>query len=216
MVPTATAGYNALGERPGITHVGCLAHVRRKFHDVLKAGAKKPGGTAATIVELIGRLYGLEKQAREGRLAPEQIKAMREERVRPILDEIKALLAQRAPTTPPKSLLGRAIGYALGQWQRIEAYLADGRLQPDNNAAENAIRPFAVGRKNWLFSGSPRGARASAALYSLIETAKANNLEPYAYLRHLFERLPATRTESAREALLPQYLTPSQLVVPAS
>lgn len=93
----------------------------------------------------------------------------------------------------------------------ITVYLEDGRLRMDNNLAENAIRPFAVGRKNWLFSGSPRGAHASAVLYSLIETAKANGLEPYAYLRLLFERLPCATTDSERKALLPQYLAPRVL-----
>jgi transposase len=110
-----------------------------------------------------------------------------------------------------QSLLGKAITYALNQWERICRYLEDGRLSPDNNLIENAIRPFAVGRKNWLFSGSPRGADSSAALYSLIETAKANGLEPYAYLRFLFERLPSANTEEQRKALLPNNLDPSLL-----
>ena len=198
------AGYNALGERHGITHVGCLAHVRRKFHDVLKAGAKKKTGVAQTVIDLIAKLYKLEKQAKERKLGPEEIQVMRQERARPIMDKIKGLLMEREPTTPPKSLLGRAISYALGQWSRIEVYLEDGRLQPDNNLAENAIRPFAVGRKNWLFSGSPRGARASAAIYSLVETAKANGLNPYDYLLHVFERLPHANCEDDFMALLPQ------------
>ncbi|EFL49715.1 putative transposase orf3 for insertion sequence element [Solidesulfovibrio fructosivorans JJ]] len=90
----------------------------------------------------------------------------------------------------------------------------DGRLRPDNNLAQNAIRPFAVGRKNWLFSGHPRGADASATLYSLIETAKANGLEPYRYLRHLFEHLPAANTDAQRK-LLPQHIDPQSLIIPA-
>ena len=96
----------------------------------------------------------------------------------------------RAATTPSKCLLGKAISYALRQWNRLVVYLEDGRLCPDNNLAENAIRPFAVGRKNWLFSGHPRRADASTTLYSRIETAKANGMKPYRYLRHLFEHLP--------------------------
>ena len=94
-------------------------------------------------------------------------------------------------------------------------YLEDGRLRIDNNLVENAIRPFAVGRKNWLFSGSPRGAKASAAIYSLIETAKANRLEPYAYQRFLFERLPYAKNRDELRALLPQNLIPAQLILPA-
>jgi transposase len=107
---------------------------------------------------------------------------------------------------PPKSLLGKAISYTLKQWHRLDKYLEDGRLRMDNNLAENAIRPFVVGRKNWLFSGNAAGARASASLYSLIETAKANGLEPYWYLRHIFERLPLAKTEYELRSLLPQYI----------
>ena len=206
------AGYNALGEREGIRHVGCLAHVRRKFHDVTKAGAKKKSGTAQTVLDLIGKLYKLEKQAREQKLDPEAVHAMRQERARPIMDKIKALLDARVKTTPPKSLLGRAISYALGQWERVMVYLEDGCLQPDNNAAENAIRPFAVGRKNWLFSGSPRGAKASAAIYSLIETAKACGLNPFEYLLHVFERLPHARSEDDLKTLLPQGMSKNDSV----
>jgi hypothetical protein len=199
------AGYNALGETEDITHVGCLVHVRRKFMDVLKSGSKKStGGTAKTVVDFIGKLYHLEKQAREQELTPDQVRSMRQDRAKPIMDKIKSLLMEREPTTPPKSLLGRAVGYALGQWARIEVYLEDGRLSPDNNVAENAIRPFAVGRRNWLFSGSPKGARASAAIYSLIETARANDLNPYDYLLHVFERLPHASCEDDIKALLPQ------------
>ena len=175
-----------------------------KFHDVIKAGGGKKAGTAQTVLDLIARLYQLEKQAQDKKLAPEAVRAMRQESVQPILDKIKAQLDARVLTTPPKSLLGRAISYALGQWERIEAYLEDGRLRPDNNTAENAIRPFAVGRKNWLFSGSPRGAKASAAIYSLIETAKACGCNPHEYLLHVFEQLPYAACEDDLRALLPQ------------
>jgi transposase len=169
------------------------------------------GRTARAVLDLIGKLYAVEKKALAGKLSPEQIKALWEEESRPVLSKIKDLLDQRVQTTPPKSLLGKAISYALNQWARIERYLEDGQLRPDNNLAENAIRPFAVGRKNWLFSGSPRGADSSAALYSIVETTKANNLEPYAYLRYLFEHLPSAVTEEQRKALLPNKLDPSIL-----
>ena len=191
----------------GLRHLGCLAHVRRKFVEVEKsAGKKAKGGTAHTVLDLIGKLYGVEHQAEKQQLNPEQIKVLRAEKSRPILDKLKALLDARAATTPPKSLLGRAISYALKQWDRLVVYLEDGRLRPDNNLAENAIRPFAVGRKNWLFSGSPAGAAASAALYSLIETAKANGLEPLRYLHFLFEKLPLAKSQDDFRALLPQHL----------
>ena len=185
------AGYNSIGGSEKIIHVGCLVHVRRKFMDVLKSGSKKSkGGTARTVVNLIKKLYHLEKQAHKQKLAPDLIRQLRQEKAKPIMDKIKVLLVESGKTTPPKSLLGRAIPYALGQWDRVLIYLEDGRLSPDNNVAENAIRPFAVGRKNWLFSGSPNGAKASATIYSLIETAKANGLNPYEYLLHIFEKLP--------------------------
>ena len=98
------------------------------------------------------------------------------------------------PLTPPKGLLGKAIRYTLNNWDRLVRYLEDGRLRPDNNLAENAIRPFVVGRKNWLFAGHPKGADAAAFYYSLIETAKANGLKPYDYLRYLFDQLPLAET----------------------
>jgi transposase len=202
------AGYDELAKKPGVRLQGCMAHMRRNFVDVIKAaGRKKPkpdGGLADTVLAKIAQLYVIESQARELKLDPERIKALRQVKAGPILEEIKKLLDDHAGTTPPKSLLGKAIAYARKQWSRIIVYLEDGRLRPDNNLVENAIRPFAVGRKNWLFSGSPRGARASAAIYSLIETAKANNLEPYDYLRFLFERLPYAAGTDELRALLPQ------------
>lgn len=212
-------GYDEVGNITGVELQGCIVHMRRKFMDVIKAaGRKKPkpgAGLADTILDLVAKLYIVEKQVRELGLEFDAIKNLRQEQAKPLLDEMKELLDARAANTPPKSLLGKAIGYALRNWSRLIVYLEDGRLRPDNNLVENAIRPFAVGRKNWLFSGSPRGARASAAIYSLIETAKANGLEPYAYLRFLFERLPCATNKEELRALLPQYLTPAQLLAQA-
>ena len=104
---------------------------------------------------------------------------------------------------PPQTLTGRALGYLDNQWPRLIRYIDDGRVEVDNNLAESGIRPFVMGRKAWLFSVAPAGADASARLYSLIETAKANGLEPYAYLRHLFTELPKATTQAGTEALLP-------------
>ena len=181
--------------------------MRRTFFDVLKvAGKNAKPGTAAAVLDHMRKIYTLEDQAREAELTPAQIVDMREAKVGPILGEIEVLLDAAALRSPPKSLLGVAVRYARNQWYRILAYLEDGRLRPDNNRIENTIRPFAVGRKNWLFSGSPRGAESSAAFFSVIETCKANGIDPYAYLRLLFERLPYAQTTEARKALLPQYL----------
>ena len=106
----------------------------------------------------------------------------------------------------PKSPLGGAIAYTLGLWAKLTTYLEDGNIPIDNNRIENAIRPFVIGRKNFLFSGSPRGANASATLYTLVESAKANGLEPWAYLNYVFEKLPSAKSDQALLALLPQNL----------
>jgi hypothetical protein len=205
------SGYNALAAQPGIVHVGCWAHVRRKFYEVVQARQKNScqkskTGSGDVALSYIKRLYRIEAIARERNYLPEQIQELRQEQAGPILEEFRTWLEKRFIQTPPKGLLGKAIAYALNQWDNLVRYMEDGRLRPDNNLAENAIRPFVVGRKNWLFSGHPRGAEASASLYSLIETAKANQLEPYLYFRFLFDRLPtATNTEDFN-SLLPQYL----------
>jgi len=202
-------------DRPGskIFLVGCMAHVRRNFVKVIDArgkGAKK-SGSAEVALEYIRKLYLVEKIARERGLSPEETLALRREKAEPILKELKAWMDALLPKTPPKGLLGKALSYALKHWKKLIRYLEDGRIPIDNNIAENSIRPFVVGRKNWLFSGHPNGAHAAATLYSLIETAKACGLEPYHFLRHLFEKLPLARTEEDHLALLPQKLTPELL-----
>lgn len=212
------SGYNALGQKKGIIHLGCWAHARRKFKEVQNAvknikNRKSKTGSADVALNYIRKLYAIEKRAKSLDYTPEQIYKDRQEKARPILDEFKEWLEKRSLQTPPKGLLGKAISYSLNEWGKLVRYLDDGLLRPDNNLAENAIRPFVVGRKNWLFSGSPKGAEASAALYSLIETAKANRLEPYLYLRCLFELLPSVQTTEGYKALLPQYIERDLLTV---
>jgi transposase len=207
-------GYDALGRKPGIVMVGCWAHARRKFHDVLQAASPpvaKRKLAAEEALEFIGKLYRIEKEARLKELPAAALRELRQQQATPVLKEFKDWLEQKAPLTPPGGLLGKAIAYTLNQWSRLIVYLQDGRLRPDNNLVENAIRPFVVGRKNWLFSGHPRGAEASAFLYSLIETAKANGLKPYAYLRYLFDQLPLAKTEDDYRSLLPPNLDASRL-----
>jgi len=121
---------------------------------------------------------------------------------------MKAWLIAKQGQSPPSLAFGKALSYALGQWDRIEKYLAHELLTPDTNAVENAIRPFVVGRKNWLFSNTPLGAHASAGIYSLIETAKANGHEPYHYLCYLFDTLPKAKSLEEKRALLPYRLAP--------
>ena len=198
-------GYDFLDCSPRIRHIGCWAHARRKFMDVIKAQGKnrKKSGSADVALGYIRRLYDIERDAAKRELSSEDVYQVRQERSKPILEEFREWLLKKSIQTPPKGLLGKAILYTLKQWDRLIGYLEDGRLSPDNNFAENSIRPFVIGRKNWLFSGTPEGADASALLYSLIETAKANGLEPYGYLRHIFEKLPHAKTLEEYEALLP-------------
>jgi transposase len=184
-------------------HAACWAHVRRKF--VEAAAGRSHSAAAHQMVALIGKLYTLERRLKD--LSPAERKHERGVHSRPILDAIKTWLDDKAPRVLPQSLLGKAIAYTLNLWPQLTIFLEDGHIPIDNNPAENAIRPFVVGRKNWLFSFSPSGARASATLYSLIESAKANGLEPRAYLAYLFERLPLAKTPADIAALLPQHLS---------
>ena len=202
------AGYDFLESIAGIVHIGCWAHARRKFVEAVGAQPenKRRRGSGEVAIEYIGRLYGIEKKAKELGLSETELYRIRQDEAKPLLEEFRSWLIERERATPPKGLSGTAIRYTRNQWAKLERYIKDGRLKPDNNLAENAIRPFVVGRKNWLFSGHPRGADASAALYSLIETAKANKLEPYKYLRYIFERLPYAKNEDDYKSLLPQYV----------
>jgi transposase len=209
------SGYDFLDHEEKIRHIGCMAHARRKFMDVVKAqGKNKKNGSAQKALNYIRKLYRIEKEAREKGLSPDERYQVRQKESKPILNQFKNWLDRAALRTPPKGLLGKAIAYTLNQWDRLVGYIEDGRLSIDNNGAENTIRPFVVGRKNWLFAGTPEGAEASALLYSLIETARANNLEPYAYLRFIFEKLPTAASLQDYEALLPWNLTPEQLEIP--
>lgn len=200
--------------------MGCWAHARRKFFAVIKVPGGKGQvknlegfGKAGEAVQTIRDLYAIEKKARDMGLPPEMVYEERQQKSKPILDNFKLWLEELAPSVPPKSLLGKAVNYTLGQWPRLIKYLDNGILRMDNNLVENDIRPFVVGRKNWLFFDQPGGAEAGAALYSLIETAKANGLEPYHYLLYLFDKLPGLDVgfDDQLRALLPMNLTPEIL-----
>ena len=207
------AGYNFLDIRKEVLHVGCWAHARRKFFEAKKASGSNKPGSADKALTMIQQLYRLEKKAKADKLDADGIKVMRQRDAKEILDKMETWLKKRKTQVPPKSLLGKAVNYSLNQWHQLTNYLKNGHAGLDNNVAENAIRPFVIGRKNWLFSGTPAGAKASASLYSLIETAKANKLEPYAYLRYLFEKLPTTAKADLRH-LLPTELKPQDLLLP--
>jgi transposase len=207
--------YDFLDDEDNIVHIGCWAHARRKFMDMIKAqGKNRKPGSADVALGYIRKIYKLEKEAQTHSYSADEIFQMRQEKAKPILEAFKKWLNKKSVQTPPKGLLGKAISYTLKQWDRLIGYLENGDLSPDNNMAENSIRPFVVGRRNWLFSGTPEGAEASALLYSLIETAKANKLEPYAYLRYVFDRIPLATTLEDYEALLPWNVTPTQTECP--
>jgi transposase len=216
------SGYDHLDRNPDIVHLGCWAHARRKFVKVLtvrkkhRGRKKNPRGLADEALDYIGRLYRIEKEARRRELDAAQIYQLRQEESKPLLDEFKGWLEAKYPLTPPKGLLGQAIIYTQANWNKLIIYLQDGRLRPDNNLVENAIRPFVVGRKNWLFAGSPDGAAASATFFSLIETAKANGLAPHAYLRHIFEKLPLAKSDQELQDLLPQHINPATIAISGS
>ena len=206
----AYIGYDGLLKLPGIVLLGCWAHARRNFVKVIEARPNpKKSGLAEEALTLIRKLYEIEEYAREGEFKPEQIYQLRQEISKPILNDIKIWLDHTADRTPPQGLLGKAVHYALKNWDRLNRYIEDGQLNIDNNLIENAIRPFALGRKNWLFAGHPNGAKASGIIFSLIETAKANGLKPYFYLRYLFEHLPLAQTEADYKKLLPQSVDPA-------
>jgi transposase len=205
-------GYNFLDVLLGIIHVGCWSHTRRKFVEVVKlVGKKSREGLAVQALRLIAKLYKIEHEAREAELSVDELTAKRQKESKKIVDQFESFLKKNINKVLPESLLGRAFSYSLSQMPRLRHFLKDGRIPLDNNWVENAIRPFALGRKNWLFCYSEEGAHASALYYSLIETAKANGLDPYKYMRYLFENLPAARTEEDYKKLLPQYVDKDQL-----
>lgn len=211
-------GYTAIGSMGGVIHVGCWAHARRKFNEALGAQGKnkKKGAKRSTKhskaeqgLRWIGKLYRIEREIAE--LSVGDRHRIRQERSCLIVMQIRDWLDESVGSVPPKSLTGKALGYLDKQWPKLVRYLEDGRLRMDTNLVENAIRPFVVGRKNWMFADTVRGAEASANLYSVIETAKANGIEPYAYLRHIFEELPKAKTLEDIEALLPGCVDREQL-----
>jgi transposase len=193
-----------LGEEPGITLVGCWAHARRKFYEA--AQASKKTGAAHEGLKHINALYRIERELRAKDLSDEEFVTERRRRAEPKLEEFKQWLTKKNDTVVPSTLVGTAVRYTLSEWDHLVRYLDIAALTPDNNAAENAIRPFVLGRKNWLFSGSPEGADASCALYSLIETARNNGFNPYAYLHYIFTRLPHIESDEDWWELVPHNL----------
>ena len=180
------AGYDEVIAQPNVMAVGCFAHARRYFDQAQDSDRER----AAWMLSKIQALYLIERQARDAALSFDQRYALRQQQAQPILHEIKTWLDQQCTQVLPKSLIGKAIGYMLGQWPKLEKYVTDGRLEIDNNLVENAIRPVALGRKNYLFAGSHDGAKRAAIIYTLVATAKRHGVEPLAYLKDVLTRLP--------------------------
>jgi len=184
------AGYESL---ENVELAGCMAHARRKFDEALKAlkGAS-PDATRSTIAKkglnFCNQLYAIERKIKDED-AKERLK-VRQKDSQPVLDAFLVWLQEQKEIVAPKSATGLAISYSLNQWQKLTTFMKDGRIEIDNNRAERSIKPFVIGRKNWLFAVSTSGANSSAISYSLVETAKENGLNPFFYLKYLFEELP--------------------------
>jgi transposase len=189
------SGYNAV---PGVTHCGCLAHLRRKFEEALPKGSNLEDSKAAVGLKYCNDLFNLEKEWVD--LQPEERYIKRLEQAKPVLDAFWSWISSL--NVLQGSNLGKAVTYAINQKEALSTFLNDGRTEISNNRAENAIRPFVNGRKNWLFSDTKRGAVASATVFSIIETAKLNKLNTYMYLVHLFTQLPSLK-ELTMETLSP-------------
>jgi transposase len=216
LVLDAYKGYDEVCKKEEIIRVGCWAHVRRKFDDAEKTGI---GGKASSLRQstaqkakgLIAKLYALEELI--GELPAHERLALRVQEATPIVEEFFAMIHELLPKAPPKSLLGKALNYAFDNYKHLIRFLEDPDVPLDNNPVENAIRPFAPGRKNWLFADTVKGADASANIYSIIESAKDAGHEPYFYLKMLLAELPKASTVEDLEKLLPFNITPMTRVL---
>lgn len=203
-------GYNAVAGRPGVEHLVCMTHARRQFVDAKRASIKGKRTRADQALAFFAQLYRIEREIKDA--AVDARFAARQEQSLPVLTALRQWLEATRPVVTPKSALGTALAYLDTYWPKLVRYTERGDLPIDNNACENAIRPFVVGRKAWLFADTPAGAKASAVIYSLVETAKANSLEPYTWLRYVLKRLPAAKTVEEMEALMPWNLHQHTLV----
>ncbi|MBA3774616.1 MAG: IS66 family transposase [Ramlibacter sp.] len=190
------AGYKALFAQ-GVTEAGCLAHARRKFHELW---ANHKSTLAEQALALFGRLYEVEREV--AGIDAEERRRIRQDKGKPIADALRTWLTTQRQKVPPGSATARAMDYSLTRWNALTRYLDDGDLPADNNWVENQIRPIAIGRNNWLFAGSLRAGKRAAAVMSLVHSAKLNGHDPYAYLKDVMERLP-TQPASRIDELLP-------------
>jgi len=199
-----TDGYSAylqFGQKQEITHVGCWAHARRYFEKALDYNK----ANASYVMILIQKLYDVERKATLLKLDPAERKTLRLEESHPILNEIGTYIAVQSRIELPKSPLGRAYDYCLNRWNTLLDYLKDGNLLIDNNLIENAIRPLALGRKNYLFAGSHDAAKNIAMYYSFFATCKKNEINPIKWLCYVLKNINNTKTSDLNK-LLPQYI----------
>ncbi|OWZ85053.1 hypothetical protein CDO51_01265 [Natranaerobius trueperi] len=184
-------GYPGYNDIPNVSLVGCWSHARRKFDEALKALPKdKQNADVASRqgLEYCNKLFAIERDIKDK--SKEERYKIRHERSLPVLKEFGTWLEEQKSKALPKSAFGKAISYCLNQWKKLNTFLEDGNLELNNNRAERSIKPFVIGRKNWMFANTPKGANSSALIYSIIETAKENELNPFNYLQFLFENLP--------------------------
>ena len=203
----AYTGYDRIYAAGKIVEVGCMAHARRKFFDVAQVGGKNTRtknktGVAVTALNYIGKLYKIEKRIKD--LESLAKRAIRKREATPVLKSYKKWLMKQSGRVLPKSPLGQAVSYTLRNWIALTRYLGNGILDIDNNKAERLMRPVAIGRKNWIMAGSDRGGKAAAVIYSLIESCKLNQINPYEYLHDVLARLPNTLNRDIK-TLLPYH-----------
>jgi transposase len=197
--------YNAVGDLPDIIHVVCWVHARRFYASALKMSEKKDN-LATEAIDLIAQLFRIEKRLRKEKLSDDEFLARRKREVEPIFEAIRLWILKNKDIVSPTSLVGKGIHYMVERWDKLIKYIDCPHLTPSTNKVEGIIRTVVIGRKNYLFFGSPRGAYAGMTFYSLIETARANGLEPYKYLKYIFTKLPYASTEEEYKKLLPQFL----------
>ncbi|VVE85915.1 transposase [Pandoraea sputorum] len=196
--------YHGIAREHELVHLGCWAHVRRGFikaEESVPKAARPPDLLATRFITMIGKLFAAE--ARSATWGPERRQRLRARYSTHILAVLQGMLVDHLSSVVPSSQLGRALHYMQGQWPKPVRYVENGNWPISNNLRENAIRPFVIGRKGWLFSDTVAGAHASANLYSLVETCKANGIDPYRYLLWLFKKLPLSTTADDFAALTP-------------
>lgn len=180
-------GYAGYRKLENVTLCGCLVHAKRKFHDALEANSDN--GYAGTGEKYIQKLFAVEAYADEKGMSPDERHKLRNEKSKIIFEEFYNWISETEPKTLPQSLVGKAVTYAINQKEYLGNFLKDGRIQLSNNLAEQSVKPFVIGRSNWLFSNTPNGAVSSTIIYSVIQTAIANGLNPAKYLEYIFTRV---------------------------